>query len=474
MPGRNVTGMFRVVFLSLLITVTAFLWPFTVDRAEARADVDTVRVCIAQQMPGVSLSFQGRYRLVDALTGDMIAETGAGETWTLSNVGGFTVLQKNGRDYDVFRGAVRAEEFNQRQSIVSGDGRMVQEDSLSGLAVISAGGVRYLERPNEVRVVDGSGAIRQVYQGGQNLFGLEKNGRVHRYRGNVEIRPAGVGFNVINELPVEHYLYGVVPSEMPVSFPAEALKAQAVAARSYVLSQLGNYGSQGFDVLDNQQSQIYKGFDGEHALVSRAVDETAGQVLCYRGQPINAFFHASSGGYTENCEDVWRDTLAYIRTREDPADFNNKYYNWVVSYPVDRLTTLVNEGIKRYNIPGPAATFAEVTDLRELERTASGQRVKRLLIQGLDPAGNPLQVEVNNADRVRGVLGLNSALFTMRKETDARGRLHNVVLTGSGMGHGLGMSQWGAAGMALKGYNYQDILQYYYTGVDLVGNYGNQ
>lgn len=473
MPGKNAAGLFRVVFLSLVVLVTTFLWPQVPARADVRVTRDTVRVGIAQQLPEVRVTFTGRYRLVDMYTGDIIAETGGGETWTMANVGGFTVLERNGDNYGVFRDAVKAEEINVKQSILSGSGTLVQKDTLSGMAVLSAGsGMRYINDSGDLRTIDGSGAVRPMFQGGLNLFGLDKHGRVARYRGNVEVRPASVGFTVINELPVEHYLYGVVPAEMPVSFPPEALKAQAVAARSYVIAQLGSYGSQGFDVLDNQQSQVYRGYDGEHPQAARAVDETAGKVLVYRGQPIAAFFHSSSGGYTENCEDVWRDALGYIRAREDPMDFNNRYYNWVVNYSVDQLTRTVNERLKSFTNPAPNAQFAVVTDLKELQRTTSGQRVKRLLIEGCDAAGNPVQLEISNADRVRAVLGLNSALFTMEKTAGADGVMCNVMFTGSGLGHGLGMSQWGAAGMALKGYNYQDILQYYYTGVDLVNNYG--
>ncbi len=473
MPGIKAAFLLRLMFLSLVFMVATFLWPQAPALADVRVNHDTVRVGIAQQMPEVRLTFQGCYRLVDAYNNSIIAETNPSETWTVANVGGFTVLNRNGNNQGLYKGSLRAEEIKAEQSILSGGGILQQKDSLSGLAVLSAGsGLRYINDSGDLRALDGNGRVTALSQGGLNLFGIEKYGRIARYRGNVEIMPAGAGLTVINELSMEHYLYGVVPAEMPASFPLEALKAQAVAGRTYVIAQLGSYGSQGFDVLDNQQNQVYQGYDGENPQTTRAVDETAGKVLVYKGQLISAFFHSSSGGHTENCEDVWRDSLGYIRAREDPADFNNKYYNWTVAYSLEQLTRVVNDKLKSFSNPGPYPQFSLVTDIKEVQRTSSGQRVKRLLIEGCDAAGNPMQVDINNSDRVRVVLGLNSALFSMQKEIDINGMLSGVVINGSGLGHGLGMSQWGASGLAMEGYNYQDILQYYYTGVDMLNNYG--
>lgn len=475
MPERIlVTGLFRILYLSMTtVLVAAFLWPAGSARADVRVGNETVRVGIAQQVPEVKLHFQGRYRLTDTSTGRVIAETRDGQQWHMANVGGFIVLSRDGEQHRLFSGAVRAEEINVKRSILSGKGPPLWKDSLSGMAVLSAGsGMSHIDDTDDLRVVTGQGALSPLFQGGLNLFGLEQHGGVCRYRGHVEVRAGSFGFTVINELPVEQYLYGVVPAEMPASFPSEALKAQAVASRTYVLASLGNYASQGFDVLDTQQNQVYRGFDVEHPQASRAVNDTAGQVLVHRGQPIAAFFHSSSGGYTENCEDVWVESLGYIRGKEDQADLNPKHYNWVVNLSAEQLTRTVNEQMKKLTDLANTVDFAVISDLRELQHTATGQRVKKMFIEGYDTLGNPRQLEISNADRVRVILGLNSALFTMHKDVDAGGRLDGVVFTGSGLGHGLGMSQWGASGMSLKGYNYQDILQYYYTGADLVNNYG--
>ncbi len=473
MPGHKAAFSFRFMFLSLLFVAVGFLCPQPPAFAAARVGNDTVRVGIAQQMPEVKLTFQGCYRLVDALSGGVIAETSPGETWTAANTGGLVMLKRNNEHQGLYQGSIIAEEVKSEQSILSGDGTIQKKNSLSGLAVLSAGtGLNYLGDSGDLRALDGSGRVTPMSRGGLNLFSLEKYGQASRYRGSVEIRSIGAGLTVVNELPVEQYLYGVVPAEMPVSFPLEALKAQAVTARTYVIAQLGSYGSQGFDVLDNQQNQVYRGYDGEHAQAARAVDETAGKVLIYGGRPIAAFFHSSSGGCTENSEDVWSESLGYIRARVDPADYNTKYHNWTVAYSTEQLTRVVNEKLKGLSNPVPYPEFALITDLNEMQLTSSGQRVKRILIEGFDAAGNPVRADISNADRVRIALGLNSSLFSMQKDVDISGRLCGVVIIGSGLGHGLGMSQWGASGLALQGYNYQDILQYYYTGVDLVNNYG--
>ncbi|MCL2336968.1 MAG: SpoIID/LytB domain-containing protein [Firmicutes bacterium] len=477
MSGFKSASFVRFMSLVLLVATVSFLWlRMPVGAAEPRGN-DRVRVEIATHLPEVKLVFQGRYQLVDTLSGDVIAATDPSETWTVANENGLLRLQRNGENEGLDHGSIKAAgEVESGQTILSGANTLQQKNSLAGLAVLSAGtGLSHIGAGGDLRVLDGKGGITSVSRGargGLNLFSLDEYGAVSHYRGSVELIADGAGVKVINELPVEQYLYGVVPAEMPVSFPPEALKAQAVASRTYVQTQLGSHAIQGFDVTDNQQNQVYRGYDSEQPQASQAVDETAGEVLTYQGQPISAYFHASSGGDTENSEDVWNEPLEYIRAREDPADLNSKYYNWTVTYSAAQLTQVINEKLQGLSNAVPYSVFAQVTDLQEVQRTASGQRVKRLLIEGLDAAGNPVQAEIYNADRVRMALGLNSSLFSMQKEVDANGLLSSVVISGSGLGHGLGMSQWGASGLAAQGYNYREILQYYYTGVELVSNYG--
>lgn len=433
------------------------------------------KVCLQQNVPRVTFALDGQYSLVDAGTGQYIDGGQQGGQWTVENINESLIVSLDGRLLGLYQGPLRVEETSGAVYVLGGDGTLLQADPGSSLPVTwdLSGSINYGDDTGrDYHLVDEQGLIQPLHRGGLNLVKLEKNGQMVRYRGGLEIKSAGAGLTVTNILPLEQYLYGVVPAEMPASFPLEALKAQAVVARSYFLSQKGSPAVTGFDVVDTQVNQVYGGYDRENPVTNRAVDETKGLVLVNGGQPVAAFYHASSGGYTENSEDVWLYAVPYIKAKPDPADFNDKYYYWQVYYTADQLTSIINSQLKKYPQPGQQAEFSLVTDLQELEYTTSGQRVKRMLIEGLSTNNEPQQVMVNNADQVRLVLGLNSALFMMQKEMDADDMLLGVQFTGSGWGHGLGLSQWGACGLAREGYNFQQILQYYYTDVDLVANYG--
>lgn len=460
-------------FLAIAITVLSLVWPAWQAGSEVRVVPQTVRVGLAQNTQQVSFTLQGNYKIINANTGNIIAEDSEGHHWAVENVGGLLQVLQDGQRYGVYNGPIKAEEINTNRSILTGNGTLIKKDSLSGLALQNAGDdVISLSNQQNLHVIGGDGQIQPLPRGETNLICLEKNKQLKRYRGNLEIRLNEQGLTVINELPIEQYLYGVVPAEMPASFPLEALKAQAVVSRSYLIAQLGSYGTHGFDILDSQNSQVYAGYDTENAVTTMAVDDTKGLVLVYRGQPISAFFHSSSGGFTENSEDVYSDVLAYIRGKEDKFDNNAKYYNWSVSYSANELTSLINEQLTKTLRSGAYKEFSLITDIIDLERTSSGQRIKKILITGKDTEGKPQDITVQNANRVRMVLGLRSAMFNINKELQQNGAILSVTFNGNGWGHGLGMSQWGASGLASEGYSFQDILQYYYTGIKLEMNYG--
>lgn len=471
MPKKSGIFFFGLKFMSV-VAIVLFIWPTCWARGEVQVIPQTVRIGLMQNAPRVVLQLQGEYRLINANTGQVIDEDKQGHRWTVENSDGLLSILKDGSLLGTYNGPIKVEQLNSIRSILAGDGALVQKDSLSGLTVQDYGqDVQYLS-DEHIFVISGDEQIEPLPQGKLNLICLEKSGEVKRYRGNLEIRLIDEGFTVINELPIEEYLYGVVSAEMPTSFPLEALKAQAVASRSCLITQLGSYADHGFDVLDNQSNQMYNGYDNEDENVILAVNKTKSLVMVYRGQPISAFFHSSSGGFIENSEDVWRDSLSYLRAKEDLWDTNDKYYNWEVNYLGNELTSVINQQLKKFMNPGEFNEFIAITDLQELERTNSGQRIKKLLIEGTDIEYNQQQLTVYNADKVRNTLGLRSSLFTMQIEKQPDGVINYINITGSGWGHGLGMSQWGAAGMATNGYSFQDILQYYYTDVDLVQNYG--
>jgi len=462
----------KVFWVLPLIFIPFFIFLTNFQPAESGVQVipQTVRVCIAQKVTDISFSVEGKYRLVDTYSGEVIGLPREGEEWRISLSGNRMKVFNGHEVMGDFSESVALEEIKHRVYIMSGNGSVVQKDAARELAVQGAdGNITYLEGELSELWAQGKDSISSLKPaGGLNLIAIQAGPEQPRraYRGSFEFRSTGDGLLVINQLDIEDYLYGVVPAEMPSRFPFEALKAQAVAARSYLISNFGHYASQGFDVLATQNSQVYKGYSAEHPVTSRAVDATRGEVMVFRGRTIPGFFHSCSGGFTENSEDVWSSVLPYIRSKPDPLDRseeNKKHYNWQVIYSQADLTgQLFARGYK----------LQEVTDLKILELTSSGKRVKRLLITGIGIDGSPTAAEVANADSVRKALGLKSAMFTMEKDVDEQGRLLRVTFTGNGWGHGLGMSQWGARGMAEQGYNYREILQYYYTGVSIVENYG--
>ncbi|MCL6479401.1 MAG: SpoIID/LytB domain-containing protein [Peptococcaceae bacterium] len=461
-------NLLRAACLFLLMLLVSAL-PY---RAGAQVAVvpNTIRVGLAQDVQSQDFYVQGRYCLVDQQSGEKVADVLPGERWQVRFIGGGMQLFKNGQQVGTYGSSLGLQQVRAMVAVLGGSGALKNVATGENLAVTAAGG-RVLPLQIDsggINVISVSG-IKTVQGGGDlNLAALVIDGRAQTYRGNMEFRIRAGGVTVINELPLEEYLYGVVPREMPASWPEEALKAQAVAARSYALANLGTYRDLGFDLLAVQLNQVYGGYSAEHANTNRAVDETRGEVLSCRGKTISAFFHSSSGGYVESSSDVWREDLDYLKAKPDPYDKNDKYYDWMEVYTGDQLVNRLFERKSLYNkSEEPERFFTSIDDIEILEKTSSGARVKRIRITGTGNDGKPMQAEISNADGVRVALGLKSALFEMKKEKDNQGKLVKVTFKGSGYGHGLGLSQYGALGMTNKGYNYQDILKYYYNNTEV-------
>ncbi|MGG6293531.1 SpoIID/LytB domain-containing protein [Leptolyngbya sp. AN02str] len=271
------------------------------------------------------------------------------------------------------------------------------------------------------------------------------------YRGRVFVVPTSGGLTAVNYVDLEEYLYSVVASEVPTSWPLESLKAQAVAARSYALYQRQSSANTVFDVGDTTRWQVYKGIEVETASTQAAVQETRGQVLTHNGQIINAVFHSSSGGHTENVEDVWVSPLPYLRAVPD-YDQNAPVFQWNESFSAEQM---------RARITGVGNIIAF-----EPERLTPRGRVVSMRIIG-DEGERRL-----SGDEIRRALNLRSSLFTVQPQSgqvaSANGAAPSgFVVTGGGFGHGIGMSQYGAFGMASQGADYRQILAHYYQGSTL-------
>lgn len=432
--------------------------------AESAQQSETVRVVLAQQSTPLHFIANGDYQLVYSLTGQKIADISNQETWQVRLQNEQLFLQSAGKEYGPFKEPVTLQENNVRISVLAANGNVMEKNSLHDLVVLNAAGQTssltesnlYVQNPQDKKELSVSN------DSNLNLITLRAETGQTRYRGDLEFRVESGMLLAINQLHVEDYLRGVVPAEMPSGWPLEALKAQAIISRNYALQRAEIISDTSYDLTNDQLSQVYAGYDAETSATDRAVEETAGMVMLHQGQLISAFFHSSSGGFIENSEDVWLDTLPFIKHKEDPYDLNNLHYDWQVHYTDEQLLEILNNrGYQFQYITAIDSTY-----------TASGARIKKLVLNGMGTDNKTLQVELANADQVRIALGLKSSLVTLREEYDKEEKLTALHITGNGWGHGLGLSQWGANSMAKEGYTFRDILQYYYTDIVLVDHYG--
>ena len=314
--------------------------------------------------------------------------------------------------------------------------------------LLSVGAWTFRASPDGVEVpgVTRYGALVRVQAEGDRPVRVED--KMRSYRGVIELRRTEAGLTVVNELEVEAYLYGVLKLEINPAWPEEAVKAQAVAARTLALASLGRFSREGYDVRDNTDSQVYGGVTFEDPRATAAVDATRGLALLHSGAPIFAAYHADSGGRTEASEHVWGRAYPYLRSVDDPYTAGSPYERWTRSLPLSQLEAALRRG-------GVA-----IRELRGLE------------VAETSPSGRALTVRLAGADgvveltghRLRTLVGpdvIRSTLFQVRV------REGMAEFEGRGWGHGVGLSQWGARGMALRGWDFVRILQHYYTGVQV-------
>lgn len=262
----------------------------------------------------------------------------------------------------------------------------------------------------------------------------------------------------VETLPLETYITGVVAAEMPAEFELEALKAQAMAARTYIVRRLSEGKWQdvpeGAHVMDTVTHQVYmdtdqrkqrwgEQFEWKNKRIEQAVQATAGIVLTYQGKPIDATFFSTSNGFTENSGEYWEQPIPYLKSVASPWDIDSPRYQETVVYSTAELEKSL--GVKLAQEASTKGSWYKVIS------TTTGNRIGRIHIGGKDFTGREIREKLN----------LNSSSFTM----ELRG--NQVYITTKGYGHGVGMSQWGANGMAKTGKNAEQIVKYYYQGVDL-------
>jgi len=279
-----------------------------------------------------------------------------------------------------------------------------------------------------------------------SLIRIDKND----YRGNIEIRKDGGGnLLIINELNVEEYLKGVLNEEISAKWHPEAIKAQAVVARTYALYQKENRKDNPYHMEATTTDQVYGGVRREDERTNKAAKDTQGIVLTYEGKLAKVFYHSISGGITEDVTDVWGgEGNNYLKSIKCNFDKDAPNYQWETEIDtIDLEIILSKNGI----------TVDGIQSIEPVSFTSSG-RVAELEIRHRDGTE---KISGVNFRKIIGYETIRSTLFRI-KEGDG-----SFIFYGKGSGHGVGLCQWGAKGMAEKGYSYIDILKHYYPGIEI-------
>lgn len=270
------------------------------------------------------------------------------------------------------------------------------------------------------------------------------------YRGKFELHNILGKIHIINIVNVEEYLYSVIPSEMPASWNQEALKAQAVASRTYTFYHLlkKNKSQAIYDIDSTTNFQVYKGIVSENPDSTKAVQETNGIIMTYEHEPILAYFHSSSGGKTIDPKYVWKGCdLPYIRGVKCNFDKESPHYNWEVILSIDEISDAL---MKKYSRMGKIKSISfKRFDSRVVEVNivhSSGD---------ISLTGNEFRLLFPGSK-------IRSTFFTSERKGTS------LVLNGKGWGHGVGMSQWGAKGRGEQGQDYKEILNHYYYQIKFI------
>lgn len=278
-----------------------------------------------------------------------------------------------------------------------------------------------------------------------------------------DIKVYDLSTNSVITLKLEEYIKGVVAAEMPAEFELEALKAQAVTARTYTIFKIKRYPNgqeehpeaplctgvhcQAYmskeQLIDKYSEQWFNTY---YAKISEAVESTRSQILTYQGKIIEPLFHSTSGGRTENSEDVFLTAAPYLRSVDSPYEGGSPKYTETVKMPVEEFISKLKSGLGNVDL-----TISNLKDKIALLEISEGGKVKSLQIDN----------KILTGRQIRALFHLNSTNFRFIQSDE------NIEIVTTGYGHGVGMSQYGANGMAIKGFTYKEILKHYYTGVEI-------
>ncbi len=380
--------MARYFFIALCICILAVGAPYFVRASE---DTRTVRVAVLKDVETFDISVRGKYRIIDPLTGGAI----------------------------------------------DGDKRLTRRGVTATSDGIVVGGHAY--------------GIRCLRIVAKKDIAIYSQGKKRRYRDQIDILLTKANkLLAINVLDLEPYVKGVLYHEVPHRWPMNAIKAQAVATRTYALYQVGENKKQEYDVTSGIYSQVYGGRSAERYRTNIAANRTRGQVLTYRGNILPAYFHSNCGGQTENVKELWKHDLPPLKGVKCGFCAGAPNYRWKKSFRSQDIQEKLNkQGFK----------LGLIKDIIISGRTDSG-RIKNIKIVTRDGKTTTM-----TGVKFRDIVGPN-VLKSNYYEIDMKGYFFDVK--GRGWGHGVGMCQWGVYRMAKKRYNYKSILEYYYPGVKII------
>jgi stage II sporulation protein D len=446
---------FLLLFVLLLPGCAAMRRPVPVAR-----EVPRVRVGLQVNAKTITISGTGMFQIGIRDSDRKPKVCGPGERWTF--------VAPSGRE----AGA----------GVASRSSSGGSSDTTSGAVSSNAG-----ERVRGIEVIDPDGLSRGTLDVVFVISTLESESFLiaggKRYRGGFEIFQNSAGLlTLVNVVDVESYLRGVVPNEIGGLSPQilEAVKAQAIAARAYCFFFKGRYAGDGFDVLPTVQDQVYSGVDGERPVSDRAIAETYGVIATYDGKPIRANYFSTCGGATAAIEEVWpKEPVPYLRSVPDREPFQREAYccqspsyRWKETWTAEEFESIFKKNFRtQYPDATQPSREGRLVDVRVAERSKSG-RVRILEVITPDNAykifGDSIRLVIRRPNEQESILW--STLFDVDVQRE-QGYAKTVVFYGGGSGHGVGMCQMGAIGMAKAGRDSRQILTRYYKGVKLTRAY---
>jgi len=306
---------------------------------------------------------------------------------------------------------------------------------------------------SRVKFIDGAVHVGQAnYAANRLRLEFDKYAKIYtdkeikRYRGGLNVIVNKDKLLVVNTLELEEYVRGVLYHEISDKWPMEAMKAQAVAVRTYVYYQMQQNKTMDYDVTNDIYSQVYGGRSAERYRTNLATKKTMGEVLFYDNRVLPAYFHSNSGGHTEDVSEVWNHNLPPLKGVVDPYVADAPNNRWRKNFRSSAVQTKLNE--KGYKI-------GQIKEIRIRSKTGSGRARS---VEIIDYSGHSLILKGNDFRLIVGPNDIKSNLYTITM----KGYFFDVE--GSGWGHGVGMSQWGAHKMAEERFDYDEILKFYYPG----------